>query len=162
MQIKHKHGKRSSSFITFSPLLVCFSCTLSRTSTSKIMRNNPRGILFHKTQTMFAFSLVEFVLSGCRGGVERVRGRQAFAGTPVESWGSGACGQNHHLLPDVIRSLQQLCLDSPGTHKHAAGEGFRAQNMNHNKNGVGYRGFSPVCQVCASKTKCVGEWEIIQ
>lgn len=33
---------------------------------------------FNKTQSMFGFSLVEFVLSGCRGGVEKVRGRQAF------------------------------------------------------------------------------------
>lgn len=129
----HQHRKWSSRFITVSPRLVCLSYTVTRTSTSKIMKNGPRGILFNKPQSMFGFSLVEFVLSGCRGGAERVQGRRAFARTPVGSWGSGACGQNHQLLPDVIRSLQQLCLDSPGTHKHTAGKGIRAQNMNHNQ-----------------------------
>lgn len=74
---------------------------------------------------------MEFVLSGCWGGVERVHGRRVFARMPVGSWSFGACGQNHKLLPDVIRSLQQLCLDFPGICKHTAEEGIRAQNMKH-------------------------------
>lgn len=44
------------------------------------------GILFNKTQSVFGFSLVEFVLSRCRGGVERVHERRAWVRTPVGSW----------------------------------------------------------------------------
>lgn len=60
-------------------------CPLTRASTSKILRSSPIGTLFNKTQSMFGFSLVEFVLSGCRGGVEKVQGKLAFARTPVGS-----------------------------------------------------------------------------
>lgn len=130
-------------------------------STSKLVKNSPGGILLNKKQSVFGFSLVEFVLSGCREGVERVQGRLAFGRTPVGSWGSGACGQNHQLLPDVIRSLQQLCLGSRGTHKHAAGEGIRTQNMNHDQKEKATGDFLPECQVCAAETKYVGDWENI-
>lgn len=78
----HQHGKWSSRvhhFFTLPCLFLSHTHTVTRASTSKIMRNSPRGILFNKTQSMFGFSLVEFVLSGCRGGVERVQGRRAFA-----------------------------------------------------------------------------------
>lgn len=52
----------------------------------KILRNSPWGILFNKTQSVFGFSLVEFVLSRCRGGVERVHERRVWVRTPVGSW----------------------------------------------------------------------------
>lgn len=54
-------------------------------STSKLVKNSPGGILLNKKQSVFGFSLVEFVLSGCREGVERVQGRLAFGRTPVGS-----------------------------------------------------------------------------
>lgn len=38
--------------------------------------------IFNKKPRMFGFSLVEFVLSGCRGGVERVQGKLALQGRP--------------------------------------------------------------------------------
>lgn len=57
-----QHGKRSSGFTACSPCLVRLSHTVTRPFTSKIMRNSPWGILFNKTQSMFGFSLVEFVL----------------------------------------------------------------------------------------------------
>lgn len=82
---------------------------------------------FNKTQYVWIFT----------GGIciKRVS-RRCWKGpreTGLCSSGSGACGQNHQLLPDVIRSLQQLCLYSPGTHKYTAWEGIRAQNMAHNQ-----------------------------
>lgn len=87
MQIKHmERGLQGSS-------LFHLASSVSHTQwqevpLQKIMRNSPRGILFNKTQSMFGFSLVEFVLSGCRGGVERVRWRRAFLrGRP---WGPEA------------------------------------------------------------------------
>lgn len=128
--------------------LPCLSHTVTRTSTSKIIRNRPRGVLFNKTQSMFGFSLVEFVLSGCRGGVERVQGRRAFSRTPAGSRGSGACGQNHQLLPDVIRSPRQLCLDSLRTHKRTAGKGMRAPSTDHDQQERAKRMFSCMSSAC--------------
>lgn len=55
--------------------------TRTRTSTSKMVNNSPRGMLLNKTEYVW-FSLVEFVLSGCRGGVERVQGSRAFVRGP--------------------------------------------------------------------------------
>lgn len=134
MQIKHiniESGRLGSSL--FHLCLSASHTQWQELPLQKAVKNSPGGTLFNKTQSVFGLSPVEFVLSGCRGGVERVQRRRAFARTPVGSWGSRACGQNHQLLPDVIRSLQQLCLASLETHKHTAGEGIRAPNMSHNQ-----------------------------
>ena len=135
MQIKHtERGLRGSSLFHLASSV--FHTQWQEVSLQKIMRNSPGGTLFNKTQSMFGFSLVEFVLSGCRGGVERVRWRRAFflRGRP---WGPEA---PEHVGKTISYSQMlsghhgsQGRETSPGTHKHTAGEGIRAQNMNHNQ-----------------------------
>lgn len=154
----HKHGKWSFSLIAFSPFLVCFSCTLSRTFTSKIMRNNPKGILLHKTQSMFAFSLVEFVLSGCRGGVERVRGgRQACCRDARGVVRFRSMWAKPSLTPRCYQVTTAAMPRLPGDTQTRSWGRHQGTDCEPQSEGEGYRGFSPACQVCASKTKCVGE-----
>lgn len=87
---------------------------------------------FNKIQSVFGFPPLEFVLSGCRGGVEKCEGDRPWEDScgVLQLWSrAAACGQSHQLFSDVIRSPHQPSLDSTGTHKHTAGRGIRQGNI---------------------------------
>lgn len=76
---------------------------LSWNFTSNIrIKFHGRNFPLPRTVKVSEVSLVEFVLSRCRRGVERVSGL-LFARTPTGSRGSGACGQKPSLTPRCDR-----------------------------------------------------------
>lgn len=123
------------------------------------MRNGPTGTLFNKAQSLFGFSVLEFVLGRCWGGVEKVREKLTFVKTPVGPKAPDQVSKIISYSQMLSGHYSSYAWIPHGQTNTQLGKTFWTQNFQPQPEGIGYGGFSTACQMCASETKRVGNWE---